>query len=146
LPSTPDTIITEVSQLFYFIAWPHGGAPSDLISSVKASWSQYSDSADKIAVFDKYQGISPKDREQMRHTGEGTIDYELSITSSLLKRDAILKSKTNKQRLSSVLSTFSLKENVTMETRDEMVHLVMSNYKSTLTFYIFSSQGEKHSH
>ena len=58
LPSTPDTIIIDVSQLFYHIAWPHGGAPSDLFSSIKARLSQYSDNADKIVAFDKYQSIS----------------------------------------------------------------------------------------
>ena len=119
LPTIPDTIISDVSQLFYHIVWPHSGAPSDLISSIKARTSRYSDDADKIAVFDKYQGISAKDHERMRRTGEATIDYDLSITSSLPKRDAILKSKTNKQRLASVLSTFSLGENVKMETRDD---------------------------
>ena len=36
LPTTPDTIILDVSQLFYHIVWPHGGSPSHLISSIKA--------------------------------------------------------------------------------------------------------------
>ena len=118
-PSTPETIIVDVSQLFYHIAWPQGGVPSDLISSIKARLSRYSDDADKIIVFDKYLGISAKDHERMRRAGETTIDYELSITSSLPKRDALMKSKTNKQRLASVLSTFSLGENAMMETRDD---------------------------
>ena len=44
---------------------------------------------------------------------------KLSLTmSSLPKRDAILKSKNNKRKLASVLSTFSVTENVTMETID----------------------------
>lgn len=89
-PSTPDTIILDVSQLFYHIVWPQGGSPSDLISSIKARTSRYSDDADKIVVFDKYQGISAKDHERMRRTGEATIDYDLSITSSLPKTDEIL--------------------------------------------------------
>ena len=54
----------------------------------------------------------------MRRAGEVIIDYELSINSSLPKRDAILKSKNNKRKLASVLSTFSVAENVTMETID----------------------------
>ena len=50
----------------------------------------------------------------------------LCITTSLPKRDAILKiailkSKNNKRRLASVLSTFSKGENVTMETRNDGV-------------------------
>ena len=79
---------------------PHGGAPSDLISSIKARLSRYADDADKLVVFDKYRGISAKDHDRMRRSGEATIDF---ITSSLPKRDALLKSKTNKQ---SVLSAF----------------------------------------
>jgi len=55
----------------------------------------------------------------MRHAGEGTIDYKISITISLPKRDAILKSKINKQRLASVLSNFSLGENARMKTKDD---------------------------
>ena len=47
------------------------------------------------------------------------VDYELSITSPLPKRDAILKSKSNKWQLVSVLCTFSMGDNVTMETRDD---------------------------
>ena len=70
LPSTPDTTIIDVSQLLYHIAWHHGGAPSDLITSIKARLSQYSDNADKIVAFDKYHGICANVR----------IDYELSIT------------------------------------------------------------------
>ena len=55
----------------------------------------------------------------MGRTGEATIDYDLSITTSLPKRNVIMKSKTNKQRLASVQSTFSLRENVMMETTDD---------------------------
>ncbi len=55
----------------------------------------------------------------MQHAGEVVIDYELSITSPLPKRDAILKSKRNKRRLASVLCTFSLEDTVTMETHDD---------------------------
>ena len=48
---------------------------------------QYSDNADKIVAFNKYQGISANVRII------GTIDYELSIPISLPKRDEILKSR-----------------------------------------------------
>ena len=81
--------------------------------------SRYPNDADKIVVFDKYQGVSAKDHERKRRAGEVIIDYELSITCSLPKRDAILKSKNNKQSLASVLSTFSVGENVIMETKDD---------------------------
>ena len=31
---TAETIIVDVSQLFYHIVWPHGGSPSDIIASI----------------------------------------------------------------------------------------------------------------
>ena len=118
-PTAPDAVIIDVSQLFYHIAWPHGGVPADLIASIKGRLSRYPNDSDKIVVFDKYQGVSAKDHERKRRAGEVVIDYELSITCSLPKRDAILKSKNNKQSLASVLSTFSVGENVIMETKDD---------------------------
>ena len=55
----------------------------------------------------------------MRRVGEVVVDYELSSTSPLPKRDAILKSKSNKQRLASVLCSFSMGDTETMETRGD---------------------------
>ena len=40
VPCTAETIIVDVSQLFYHIVWPHGGSPSDIIASVKSRLSQ----------------------------------------------------------------------------------------------------------
>ena len=119
LPIAPEILIVDVSQLFYHMVWPHGGSPSDLIASIQSHLKRYSNDIDKIIVFDKYHDISAKDHERMRCAGEVIIDYELSITTSLPKRDAILKSKNNKRRLASMLSTFSAGENVTIETRDD---------------------------
>ena len=98
----------DVSQLFCHIVWPHGGTPLDLIASIQARLSKYPDDTKKIVVFDKYKDISAKDHERMRRAGEVIIDYEFSITSKLPKRDVIMKSKNDKRRLASVLSTFSL--------------------------------------
>lgn len=64
---------------------------------------RYPDGTEKILVLDKYHDVSAKDHERVRRAGEVLIDYELSITSPLPKRDAILKSKNNKRRLESVL-------------------------------------------
>ena len=36
VPCTAETIIVDVSQLFYHIVWPHGGSPSDIIASIKS--------------------------------------------------------------------------------------------------------------
>ena len=118
-PKSADTVIVDVSQLFYHTLWPHGGSPSDVIASIQGRLSHYPDVTKKIVVFDKYQDVSAKDHERMRRASEVVIDYELSITSHLPKRDAITKSKNNKRRLASVLSTFNLGENTTLETQDD---------------------------
>ena len=119
LPVTPETVVVDVSQLFYHTVWPHGGNLSNLIACIQSKISRYPDATEKIIVFDKYNDTSAKDHERMRRAGEVVVDYELSITSPLPKRDAILKSKNNKRRLASVLCTFSMDNNVTMETRDD---------------------------
>ncbi|XP_014676492.1 PREDICTED: uncharacterized protein LOC106816405 [Priapulus caudatus] len=121
LPSATDIVIVDVSQLFYHIMWPHGGSPSDLIASIQCRLSRYPDGIAKIIVFDKYQDVSAKDHERMRRAGKVIIDYKLSITSYLPKIAAIMKSKNNKQRLASVLCTFNVGENATIDTRDNGV-------------------------
>ena len=55
----------------------------------------------------------------MRRAAEVPIDYELSITSTLPKRDVIMKSKNNKRKLASVLSTFTVGDMTTIESRDD---------------------------
>ena len=105
--------------LSYHIVWPHSGSPSDLIESIKGRLCHYSNNSDKIIVFDKYHNISAKDHKRIRRASEVIIDYELSIASSLPKRDVILKSKNNKRRLANVLCTFTVGENVKMESPDD---------------------------
>ena len=99
--------------------WPHGGGRSDVIESIRRRLSRYPHEADKIIVFDKYQDVSAKDHERMRRAVEVPIDYELSITSPLPKRDAIMKSKNNKRKLASVLSTFTVGDMTTSKYRDD---------------------------
>ena len=120
-PKSADTIIVDVSQLFYHIIWPHGGSPSELIASIEELLSKYSEATKKIVVFDKYHDISAKDHERMRRASEVVIDCDLSIASHLPKRDAIMKSKSNKRKLASVLGTFNLGENTTVETGDDCI-------------------------
>ena len=62
---------------------------------------------------------SAKDHERFRLAGESVIDYELSISSTLPKRDAIMKSKNKKRMLASMLNTFSVGDSVTLETKDD---------------------------
>ena len=99
--------------------WPHGGSPSDLIASIQGRLSHYPDCTEKVVVFDKYKDISAKDYERMRRAGEVFSNYDLSIFSLLPKRDAILKSKNNKRRLASVLSTFDVEEDDSAYGHDE---------------------------
>ena len=65
IPTATDALIVDVSQLFYHIVWPRGGYPSDLIASIQTRLSCYPTNAEKILVFDKYQGVSAKDHERM---------------------------------------------------------------------------------
>ena len=81
LPSPADTVIVDVSQLFYHIVWPHGGKHSDLITSIQVRLKKYSTETEKIVVFDKYNGISAKDDQILRQAGDIVIDYELSIVN-----------------------------------------------------------------
>ena len=78
-----DTIIINVSQLFYHIVWPHGGSPSNMIASIQTQLSRYPCDSKKVVAFDKYRDVSTKDHERMRRAGEAIADYELSITSTL---------------------------------------------------------------
>ncbi len=120
LPTPADIVIVDVSQLFYHIVWPHSGSHTDLIASTQRHLGHYEDGTEKIIVFDKYQYVSAMDHERMWQAGgEVILNYEFSIASPLPKRDAILKSKNNNWRLASVLGTFSLGENATMDTRED---------------------------
>jgi len=82
-----------------YTVWPHGGNLSNLIACIQSKISRCPDATEKIIVFDKYNA---KDHEEV------VVDYELSITSPLPKRDAILKSKNKKWQLASLLCTFSM--------------------------------------
>ncbi|KAG0725204.1 hypothetical protein GWK47_039074 [Chionoecetes opilio] len=54
-------------------------------------------------LFDRYDGISAKDHERHRRTGEGSIAYQLTLTSPLPGHAAIMKNKDNKRQLSQLL-------------------------------------------
>ena len=53
----------------------------------------------KYFVFYKYHDLSAKDHERQRRGGEGTTDYNLTLTSPLPKRDSIMKCKHNKSSI-----------------------------------------------
>jgi len=135
-----ETLVVDVSQLLYHIVWPHDGTPSDLIASMQDRLDDYPERTKKVLVIDKYQGISAKDHERMRRAGEAVIEYDISITSSLPKREAIMKSKNNIKKLASVLGTFNLGETVTMESQDEGGY--MSTMKQTSQLYLMFSSWQ----
>ena len=56
LPSPADTVIVDVSQLFYHIVLPHAGNHSDLATSIQVRLKKYSTEIENIFVFDKYKG------------------------------------------------------------------------------------------
>ncbi|KAG0727429.1 hypothetical protein GWK47_034678 [Chionoecetes opilio] len=60
-------------------------------------------------LFDRYDGISAKDHERHRRTGEGSIAYQLTLTSPLPGHAAIMKNKDNKRQLSQLLGTKTMK-------------------------------------
>ena len=70
---------------------------------------------EKILVFDKYNSVSAKDHEYMRHAGLGSINYNLTINTPLPSRDAIMRNKHNKLQLMELLSTYNFGEGVTVE-------------------------------
>jgi len=114
----PDIVIVDAQQLLYHIIWPHGGDASIVIESIKRRLSCYPDGTEKILVFDRYNDISAKDHERKRRGGEGSTDYNLTISSPLPNRDAILKNKHNKRELSRVLSSFNMGADISIESRD----------------------------
>ena len=111
-PRSPDIFIVDGQQLLYHVTWPCGGVPSVLVSSMKARLASLP--GECVLVFDRYDHISPKDHERMRHG----VNYNLAINSRLPSRDAILKNRHNKRQLSRVISTFDTGAAVTIDTQD----------------------------
>ena len=111
-PRSPDIVIVDGQQLLYHVMWPCGGDPSVLVASTKARLASLP--GECVLVFDRYDHVSPKDHERMRHA----VNYNLAINSPLPSRDAILKNKHNKRQLSRVLSTFDMGAAVIIDTQD----------------------------
>ena len=63
--------------------------------------------------------MSAIDHERMRGAGEVSTNYNLTASSPLPNRDAILKNKHNKWELSRGLSSFNLGPDVTMDSRND---------------------------
>lgn len=117
----PDVVIVDAQQLLYHVVWPCAGDASVLAESIKGRISCYPAGTEKIVVFDRYDDLSAKDHERMRRAGEGSINYNLTITSPLPNRETVMKNKHNKRELSRVLCTFNLSPDITMDSRDDAV-------------------------
>lgn len=76
-----------------------------------------------IIILINYKNLHAKYYEKFRQSEDSIIDHDLSITSFLPNRYAILKSKKNKQKLENILHTSIVDEYVTMDTRDECVFI-----------------------
>ena len=118
-PYAPNIVIVDGQQLLYHIVWPCAGSASDLANSMKDRLGQYQPT-EVLVIFDRYDDKSAKDHEQIRRADE--VNYNITISSKLPCRDAIMKSKANKKALVRVLSTFNLGNNVTMVGREESMY------------------------
>ena len=90
-------------QLLCDIVWPCAGSDSDLANSMKYRLGRYQ-LTEVLVIFDRYDDRSAKDHERIRCAGEGSVNYNITTSSKLPCRDAIMKSKANKKALVRVLS------------------------------------------
>ena len=63
------------------IVWPHGGDASDLSENTKHLLSCYCAGTEHVLVFKRYDDLTAKDHERMRHVGERSTDYNLTATT-----------------------------------------------------------------
>jgi len=117
----PDIVFVDSQQLLYHIVWPCAGSASYFANSMKDRLGQYQPT-EVLVIFDRYDDRSAKDHERIRRAGEGAVNYNITISSKLPCRDAIMKSKANKMALVRVLSIFNLSNNVTMVGREESMY------------------------
>ncbi len=104
-PAAPDIVIIDGQQLLYHVVWPCAGSVSDLTNSMKDKLSQYQ-STEVLVIIDRYDDPSAKDHERIRRAGDGAVDYNITISSQLPSRDAIMKSKSNKKLSSGLYPHF----------------------------------------
>ena len=64
---------------------PHDGSHYALVAFIEECFNNYTGATTKILGFDKYEEISAKDNERMWRASEGVIDYDLSISSHLVR-------------------------------------------------------------
>ena len=104
-PTSPDTMLVDATQSWYHIVWPSSGRSCRGYGIASHQIQQSRDKQD--VIFDRYDGISAKDHERQRRAGEGSAQYQMTLTSHLVGRDAIMKNKANRSKLSQVLCTYT---------------------------------------
>ena len=96
-PPSPDTLLVDGTQSRYHIVWPSSGTLGDLAECMRSRLIKYNGIYRHMqdVIFDRYAGISAKDHEKQRRAGEGCAQYQMTLTSPLTDRDAIMKNKAN---------------------------------------------------
>ena len=140
-PDAPHIVIVDGQQLLYHIVWPCAGSTSDLATSMKDRLGQYQPT-EVLVIFDRYDGRSAKDHERIRRAGEGAVNYNISASSKLPCRDAIMKSKANKKALVRVLSTFNLGNNTMLVGKEESMY---SHGEADITIISYILEAVKNS-
>ena len=88
-PHAPDIVIVVGQQLLYDIVWPCAGFASDLANSMKDRLGQYQPT-EVLVIFDRNDDRSAKDHERIRCADEGSVNYNITTSSKLPCRDAIM--------------------------------------------------------
>ena len=119
-PPSPDTLLVDASQLLYHIVWPSSGTVGDLADGMRSRLINYN-GVETYVIFDRYDGISAKDHERQRRAGEGSAQYQRTLTSPLAGRDAVMKNKANKRQLSQLLCTHDIGSNIELVSRTDSI-------------------------
>ena len=119
-PPSPDTLLVDASQLLYHIVWPSSGTVGDLADGMRSRLIKYN-GVETYVIFDRYDGISAKDHERQRRAREGSAQYQLTLTTPLAGRDAVMKNKANKCHLSQLLCTHDIGSNIELVSRTDSI-------------------------
>ena len=109
-PSDPDILLIDGNQLLYHVVWPVPGTAENIAASIKARLGTLSYKV--YVIFDRYDGVSAKDRERLCRPGDGTRPYHLAINTPLPARKYVMGNTDKKRQLIQLLCTFHISEKV----------------------------------
>ena len=112
----PDIVIVDMQQILCHFVWPHGWDASDPSENIKCLLYSYSAGTEQVLVFDRYDDLTAKDHERMRHDMLMRFhrlqpDNEQSITQT----GCHSQEQAQQVELSRVLSLFNRGLDVTMD-------------------------------